>query len=158
MPDRATQWKGLPISIHAVKGQVLDIRKFELINEAGQVLAGRLLTHGNDKRLGPHEAYWVPYAPLQFGQAYRPAISYGLAGRAQEASWTFRTASDPFLVQPTDVVVAKPDEALVFRIRKNLGSVAVGVESSGHKISDSALAGCRQLASKEGIAGPCLIY
>jgi hypothetical protein len=71
------------------------------------VLAGRLLTHGNDKRLGPHEAYWVPYAPLQFGQAYRPSISYGLAGRAQEASWTFRTASDPFLVQPTDVVVAK---------------------------------------------------
>ena len=52
LPDRAAQWKGLPISIHAAKGQVLDIRKFELLNEAGQVLAGRLLTHGNDKRLG----------------------------------------------------------------------------------------------------------
>jgi uncharacterized protein YkwD len=112
LPDRATQWKGLPISIHAAKGQVLDIRQFQLLNEAGQVLAGRLLTHGNDKRLGKNEAYWVPYAPLQFGQTYRPSISYGLAGRA---------------------------EALVFHIRKNLGSVAVGIESSGHKISDSAL-------------------
>ena len=139
LPDRATQWKGLPISIHAAKGQVLDIRQFQLLNEAGQVLAGRLLTHGNDKRLGKHEAYWVPYAPLQFGQTYRPSISYLLAGRAQESSWTFRTASDPFLVQPTDVVVAKPEEALVFRIRKNVGSVAAGIESSGHKISDSAL-------------------
>jgi len=138
-PERATQWKGLPISIHAAKGQVLDIRKFELLNEAGQVLAGRLLTHGNDKRLGKNEAYWVPYAPLQFGQTYRPSISYGLAGRAQEASWTFRTAGDPFQVQPTEVVVAKPAEALVFHIRKNLGSVAVGIESSGHQISDSAL-------------------
>ena len=87
-PERAAQWKGLPISIHAAKGQVLDIRKFELLNEAGQVLAGRLLTHGNDKRLGKNEAYWVPYAPLQFGQTYRPSISYGLAGRAQEVSWT----------------------------------------------------------------------
>ena len=138
-PERATQWKGLPISIHAAKGQVLDIRQFQLLNEAGQALAGRLLTHGNDKRLGKNEAYWVPYAPLQFGQTYRPSISYGLAGRAQEASWTFRTAGDPFQVQPTEVVVAKPAEALVFHIRKNLGSVAVGIESSGHKISDSAL-------------------
>jgi len=139
MPDRATQWKGLPISIHAAKGQVLEIRKFELINEAGQGLAGRLLTQGNDKRLGKNEAYWVPYAPLQFGQAYRPSISYLLAGRLHEASWSFRMASDPFQVQPIDVVVAKPEEALVFRIRKNVGSVAVGIESSGHPISDSAL-------------------
>ena len=139
LPDRAAQWKGLPISIHAAKGQVLDIRKFELLNEAGQGLAGRLLTHGNDKRLGKNEAYWVPYAPLQFGQAYRPSISYLLAGRLHEASWTFRMASDPFQVQPIDVVVAKPEEALVFRIRKNVGSVAAGIESSGHPISDSAL-------------------
>jgi hypothetical protein len=48
-------------------------------------------------------------------------------------------ASDPFQVQPIDVVVAKPEEALVFRIRKNVGSVAAGIESSGHPISDSAL-------------------
>ena len=81
----------------------------------------------------------MPYAPLQFGQAYRPSISYGLAGRLHEASWTFRMASDPFHVQPIEVVVAKPEEALVFRIRKNVGSVAAGIESSGHPISDSAL-------------------
>ena len=139
LPDRAAQWKGLPISIHAAKGQVLDIRKFELLNEAGQQVAGRLLTQGNDKRLGKNEAYWVPYAPLQFGQAYRPSISYLLAGRLHEASWTFRMASDPFQVQPIEVVVAKPEEALVFRVRKNVGSVAVGIESSGHQIKDSAL-------------------
>ena len=139
LPDRAAQWKGLPISIHAAKGQVLDIRKFELLNEAGQVLAGRLLTPGNDKRLGKNEAYWVPYAPLQFGQAYRPSVSYLLAGRLHEASWTFRMASDPFQVQPVDVVVAKPEEALVFQIRKNIGSVSVGIESSGQKINDGAL-------------------
>ena len=139
LPDRAAQWKGLPISIHAAKGQVLDIRKFELLNEAGQQVAGRLLTQGNDKRLGKNEAYWVPYAPLQFGQAYRPSISYLLAGRLHEASWTFRMASDPFHVQPIEVVVAKPEEALVFRVRKNVGSVAVGIESSGHQIKDSAL-------------------
>ena len=139
LPDRAAQWKGLPISIHAAKGQVLDIRKFELLNEAGQQVAGRLLTQGNDKRLGKNEAYWVPYAPLMFGQAYRPSISYLLAGRLHEASWTFRMASDPFQVQPIEVVVAKPEEALVFRVRKNVGSVAVGIESSGHQIKDSAL-------------------
>ena len=81
----------------------------------------------------------MPYAPLQFGQAYRPSISYLLAGRLHEASWMFRMASDPFQVQPIDVVVAKPEEALVFRIRKNVGSVAAGIESSGHPISDSAL-------------------
>ena len=54
-------------------------------------------------------------------------------------AWGFRTANDPFSVKPTDVVVAKPEEALVFQIRKNIGSVSVGIESSGQKINDGAL-------------------
>lgn len=139
LPDRAAQWKGLPISIHAAKGQVLEIRKLELFNEAGQPVAGRLLTNGNDKRLGKHEAYWVPYAPLMFGQSYRAAVSLLSSGRLYENSWAFRTASDPFRVQPSEVVVAKPEETLVFHVRQNMGAVAVGIESHGHKLNDSAL-------------------
>ena len=139
LPDRAGQWKGLPISVHAAKELVLDVRRLALFNEAGQALPGRLLTFGNDKRLGKNEAYWVPYAPLSFGHNYRAAITWASAGKVHEMAWGFRTANDPFNVKPTDVVVAKPEEALVFQIRKNIGSVSVGIESSGQKINDGAL-------------------
>jgi len=139
LPDRAAQWKGLPISVHAAKEQVLDVRKFELVNEAGQVVPGRLLTHGNDKRLGKNEAYLVPYAPLNFGQKYQASISLLVAGKPHDMGWGFRVASDPFNVKPTDVVVAKPDDAIVFNVRKNMGSLSVSMESSGQKINDGAL-------------------
>jgi hypothetical protein len=139
LPDRAAQWKGLPISVHAAKEQVLDVRKFELVNEAGQVVPGRLLTHGNDKRLGKNEAYLVPYAPLNFGQKYQASISLLVAGKPHDMGWGFRVASDPFNVKPTDVVVAKPDEAIVFNVRKNMGSLSVSMESSGQKINEGAL-------------------
>ena len=139
LPDYATQWKGLPISVHAAKGQVLDIRKFELVNESGQVVPGRLLTPGNDKRLGQNEAYLVPYAPLNFGQKYRASITLVSAGKLHEMNWGFRLANDQFNVKPTDAVVAKPEDAIVFNIRKNMGSVSVGIESSGQKINAGAL-------------------
>jgi len=139
LPDRAGQWKGLPISVHAAKEQVLEVRKLALFNEVGQALPGRLLTHHNDKRLGKNEAYWVPDAPLGFEHPYRAAITWASAGNVHEMAWGFRTAKDPFNVKPTDLVVAKPEEALVFQIRKNIGSVSVGIESSGQKINDGAL-------------------
>jgi len=139
LPDYANKWKGLPLSIHASTGQVLDIRRFDLANESGQAVQGRLLTNMNDKRLGKHEAYWVPFAPLIFGQKYRASVMFSSAAGPQAISWNFRILDDQFNVKPTDAVTAKPEDTVVFNIRKSIGSMSVAIESSGHKINDGIL-------------------
>jgi hypothetical protein len=113
-PDRAGQWLGLPISIHAAAGQTLKALRFDLLDARGAKVAGRLLEAKSDARINKGEVFFMPDLPLQYGARYavQAEISVGTAAKEVQKSlrWSFQTPPNPFVVLPaTAVTELMPD-------------------------------------------------
>jgi hypothetical protein len=103
-PDRAGQWLGLPISIHAAAEQTLKALRFDLSDARGAKVAGRLLESKSDARINNGEVFFLPDQPLQYGARYavQADISVGTAAQETQKSlrWSFQTPPNPFIVLP----------------------------------------------------------
>ncbi|MCF8167327.1 MAG: hypothetical protein K9K38_16710 [Rhodoferax sp.] len=116
-PERAGQWLGLPISIHAAVGSSLRVERFELRERvqpaeptqateigSGALVAGRLLDATNDQLIGKHEAFFLPSMPLKYAATYEVTAEFGIRQKVSNLRWSFQTPEDPFAVIPTAAV------------------------------------------------------
>ncbi len=107
-PDRPGQWLGLPVSIHAAAGQVLQISQFQLFEHAENPIPasvkGRLLTAKNDTKIAKNEAFFMPEFPLNYNLRYEAVAEMTVVTASgstpKTLRWTFQTPANPFAVLP----------------------------------------------------------
>ncbi len=103
-PDRAGQWLGLPISIHAAAGQTLKASRFDLLDARGAKVAGRLLEAKSDARIAKNELFFLPEQPLQYGARYSVDADISAGTTQKNLRWSFQTPPNPFVVLPATAV------------------------------------------------------
>jgi len=125
-PERAGQWLGLPISIHAAAGNRLTIQRFGLRNTAdpSQWVAGKVLEHRIDNRIAQHEVFFLPTHPLRYGAQYEVQAELMVNLAPRKLVWRFQTAPNPFIVIPTQSVIeVMPGVAQLVDIQGMQGSM-----------------------------------
>jgi hypothetical protein len=99
-PDRAGQWLGLPISIHAAPGQTLKASRFDLLDTRGAKVAGRLLEAKSDARIAKNEVFFLPDQPLKYSTRYSVEADIN----SKNISWSFQTPLNPFSILPAAAI------------------------------------------------------
>ncbi|MEY4295455.1 MAG: hypothetical protein RLY82_1143, partial [Pseudomonadota bacterium] len=100
-PDKPGQWLGLPVSIHAATGQTIKTSKFELLDEKGLRVVGRILEAKSDSRIAQSEVFFMPERPLQYATRYSVEADISVGNTTKNMRWTFQTPPNPFAVLPT---------------------------------------------------------
>ncbi len=69
------------------------LRSFELYNQKGESVKGKILTAQNDpnQRFQKGQFAFFPYARLNYGEKYTAVVTYRADGKNGKKSWTFQT-------------------------------------------------------------------
>lgn len=85
---------GTPVSVQALSGESLHIRRFELFAADGSVVPTQLLQAGTDPHLrsAPQVAYLLPLQALRAGQRYQVRLQASAGSEQIARDWFFDTA------------------------------------------------------------------
>lgn len=84
---------GNPISIQFYTDKPIQLKRFKLYDEDGEVKETHLMDRGNDPHnlLTNKEFALFPIKPLRYNHHYRVELDYTIAGKPKSLMWTFHT-------------------------------------------------------------------